>query len=111
MPEEKYHRIISTHNRDELPKVRESMEVWGREAKVLAHGLCVKAYPGARVAKDAYTFETPVVPLLKGGFRDNRFVVREIHWPEGHAGVEYRQNGEFVCVRITSLEAMSGDDL
>lgn len=108
MTEPSYFRLILQHNQDELEKVRKSMEVWGREAKTLAQGLCVKAYPGWQQVAAAYTFESPVRPVLKLGFRHGAPVVREVHWPEGHAGVEYRQNNEYVCIRISRFESSAG---
>lgn len=109
MTKPSYFRLILQHNAGEVEKVFDSMEVWGREAKTLAHGLCVKAYPGKHKVPEAYNFETTIQPVLKHGFKGGEMVVREVQWLEGHAGVEYRQNGEFVCIRISRLESSLGD--
>ena len=95
-----YHRKISTHNADEIEKVRLSMEVWGREAHTLAGGRCVQAYPGFHTGPRAYSFGTDIPPVLKFGFRGRVMVVREVAWYENMDGVETRELGEFACIPI-----------
>ena len=104
MPNGPYHRLILKHNHDELLKVEETMEIWGKEAKTSATGMCVQAYPSWHSVAYAYSFGTPVKPVEKFGFRDKIMVLRELQWPEGLHGVEDRENGKYVCIRVSWLE-------
>jgi hypothetical protein len=99
-----FHRLILRHNADERSLVRMSMEVWGREAKHFASGLCVQAYPHSAKVKEAYSFGTRVLAKIKYGFIGEVAVVREVAWNEGMPGVEYRDDDRAVCIPITWME-------
>lgn len=100
-----YNRRISGHNADEYEKVQSSMEVWGKSAHVLAHGVCVQAYPGAAPKNtDAYSFSSGVPARPKLGFRGKITVIREVVWSLDMPGVEERENGAFAAIAIDWCE-------
>lgn len=96
-----YHRKLTPSNMDEVDKVERTMEIWGREARVLAGGLCVKAYPGFHSGPHADSFGCRIPPRLLYGFRGRRQIVREVAWDEGMPGVETRELGRYACVPIS----------
>lgn len=95
-----YHRKISTHNAGEYEKVETSMEIWGGEAKVLSHGVCVQAFPGRATEPNTYSFGCDVPPIIKKGFRDGKVIDREVVWPLGRPGVQEREGGKFAAIAI-----------
>lgn len=76
------------------------MEVWGREARTLASGVAVQAYPGCATQKNSYTFKTDVLPKLKYGFIGKKPVIRELFWSLGMEGVEEREDGDVAAIKI-----------
>lgn len=83
-----YNRYLREDNRHEPQLVRESGYVKGGEARVLAGGARINAYPGPHApARDRYTFATDSPPKLSYGLKDGKRVLREVYWPEGSPGV------------------------
>lgn len=100
-PGDEFHRILLPHNRDEYEKVEASREIWGREARVLAGGVCVQAYPGPHEpGSSAYSFGCAIMPKSKFGFRNGRPVLREVYWTPDMPGVEEREDGKFAAIPI-----------
>lgn len=96
-----FHRVLLRHNQDEYEKVEASGEIWGREARVLAGGLCVQAYPGLHEpGTPAYSFGCDITPKSKFGFRNGRPVVREVYWTLDMPGVKSREGGKFAAIPI-----------
>ncbi|WP_143516878.1 hypothetical protein [Pseudooceanicola antarcticus] len=95
------------HNPDEIQLVKTSMEVWGGEARVLAGGVAVQAYPGKADRQHAYSFGTLVEPKPKFGFRGKQRVVREVFWTLDMEGVEERLGGDFAAIPIEWFEEWS----
>lgn len=102
-----FHRKVP-HNTNEINLVRESKEVWGREAKVLAWDVAVKAYPGYATQQNSYTFKTGAMPKLKYGFIGKKRVVRELVWILGMEGVEERENGDAAVIKVGWFEEWKG---
>ena len=83
-----YHRYLRRDNRDEPALVRQSGFLKGGDARVLAGGRRINAYPGPGAGgRDQYDFSTGVEAKLSYGFRNGKMVPREVYWPEGAAGV------------------------
>lgn len=105
---EAYHRSPHPENPNEFNQVRQSNSVRGYEAKVLAWGLCVQAYPYLANGKpDAYSFGTDVPAKVSYGFRDRKPIIREVRWDLEIEGVnEDRddQGREFAYILTTWVE-------
>ena len=101
-----YYRYIGEHNAGEYEKVIDSMEVWGTEARCLAHGLRVQALPVGLARSDSgYNFRTEVVPTESLGFPlVGPHIVREVYWQEGAPGVEYREAGRYVSIAVHTVK-------
>jgi hypothetical protein len=96
-----FHRVISAHNANEYELVSKSMELWGYDARTLAAGICVQALFGRHRHRNAYSFLTPVRPILRYGFINKTMVVREVWWAQGSPGVEERDSGKAACIRLS----------
>lgn len=99
--DEYFHRFFDASRvPTEAELVEKSREVWGGPARVLAHGLAVRAYPGPHKGSSRYTFCTKITPNKKLGFLGKKVVVREVVWPDGMEGVEVRDSGNYVSIPI-----------
>lgn len=100
-----YHRVISTHNPNEISQVKESREIWGGESKVLAHGVCVQAFPERHEPGiGAYSFGTKVTAVAYFGFFNRKMIIREVRWKPDMAGVEERKQGKYACIAIDRID-------
>lgn len=91
-----FHRYLRSDNRTEPTLVRASGFLKGGEARVLAGGLRINAYPGhVPAGPDQYSFATEVQAKVSYGFRNGKMVPREVYWPEGASGVvDFPQEGK-----------------
>jgi len=89
-PKPLYHRLTG-HNPVEEGLVRSTGVLLGHEARVLAGGIRVQAYPGPLPeGRTGYTFTTIVPPKVSLGFRNRQTIIREVYW-------RYRQVDSLSC--------------
>lgn len=84
-----FHRYLKPDNRNEADLVRKSGYVKGGEARTLAWGKRINAFPGPHApVRDHYEFSCQIVPKPSLAFHLNGEPrVREVYWPEGWPGV------------------------
>ena len=95
-----FHRM--PNNPAERALVTTSGVLHGKEARVLAGGVKVQAYPGPAPEGNptAYSFTTDLVPHSSLGFRDRKAVVREVYWDETVGAVWVDDNTLAIPVQV-----------